>query len=73
MKIGRWTKRDLKVLGDQGYMVVPCTDEKETESVYWDLKSRGKCAQCGYIVNREGVDVYFVLTKERTRRVSKGD
>lgn len=65
MRIPKWSKRDLKIMDEQGYKVVPCKNAEEVEEVYKVLKENKRCAQVGYIVNRENVDVYFVITKER--------
>ena len=71
MRIPKWSKRDLKIMGDQGYKVVPCTDSNEIEEVYTILKANKRCAQVGYIVNSENKEVFFVITKERGTKGAK--
>lgn len=73
MRIPKWSKRDLKIMDAHGYKVVPCKDAEEVEGVYNYLKKNKKCAQVGYIVNRENVDVYFVITKERGSKGANHD
>lgn len=71
MKIPKWSKRDLKIMGDQGYGVVPCKDAEEVEEVYSVLKANKRCAQVGYVVNTENKEVFFVITKERGTKGAK--
>lgn len=65
MAIPKWNKQGLKWMDEQGYKIVPCKDEKEAEETRDFLKANKRCAQAGFIVNKEGKDIYFVLTKER--------
>lgn len=71
MKIPKWSKRDLTIMGAQGYKVVPCKDAEEVESVYTTLKENKRCAQVGHIVNRDNEVVFFVITKERGKSGAK--
>lgn len=63
----KWNKNGLKYMDGQGYKIVPCEDEEEAEKVKQTLKANKRCAQAGYIINREGKVIYFVLTKERNK------
>lgn len=69
MKIPKWSKRDLLIMGSKGYSVVPCKDAKETEQVYNTLKANKRCAQVGYAINKENKEVFFVCTKKKAERV----
>ena len=68
MRIPKWSKRDLQVMGAKGYTVVPCKDEQETEQVFNTLKANKRCAQAGHVVNKEGKVVFFVCTKKKAER-----
>lgn len=65
MAIPKWTKKELEEKGKQGYKVVPCASEQEALEVKQVLKDNKRCAREGYVVNQEGKDIFFVLTKER--------
>ena len=68
MKIPKWSKRDLIIMGNKGYGVIPCKDATETEAVYNQLKAEKKCAQVGYAINKENKEVFFVCTKQRAQK-----
>ena len=52
-------------MGEQGYKVVPCESEEEAIKVKELLKADKRCAQAGWIINKENKTIYFVLTKNR--------
>lgn len=64
MVLKKYSKKELKKFDEQGYMIVPCKDEGEALEVKMVLKDNKRCAQAGYIVNKENKDIYFVLTKK---------
>lgn len=69
MKIPKWSKRDLIVMRDKGYQVVPCSDEEDAMAVFTVLKENKRCAQLGYILDSENGAVYFVCTKKKAEKV----
>lgn len=54
-------------MGQQGYKVVPCESEEEALQVKDILKADKRCAQAGWIKNKEDKIIYFVLTKNRNK------
>ena len=73
MRIPKWSKRDLLIMGDKGYGGIPCKDENEVELVYKQLKDNKRCAQVGHIFNKDNEVVFFVCTKPRAERgVNRG-
>lgn len=69
MIVKKYNKEELQdVCTQQGYMVVPCKDEANALDVKSQLKSQKKCAQAGHIINREGKDIFFVLTRDMVKR-----
>lgn len=71
MALPKWTKKDLQDMDELGYWIIPCNSEKETYEVKSLCKKYGRCAQNGRIFNREGKEIFFVVTKERGGK--KGD
>lgn len=65
MEVYKWSKNSLISMGKQGYKVIACDDEAEALKVKAALKEDKRCAQAGYVINREGKTIYFVLTKSR--------
>lgn len=71
MALPKWTKKDLQDMDELGYWIIPCDNEEKTYEVKALCKKYGRCAQNGRIFNREGKEIFFVLTKERGGK--KGD
>lgn len=71
MSLPKWSKKDLQYMDGEGYKIVPCENETEALQVKSTLRENGRCAQAGYIVNKENKDIYFVLTKERSKPKKK--
>lgn len=71
MALPKWTKKDLQDMDELGYWIIPCDNEEKTYEVKALCKKYGRCAQSGRIFNREGKEIFFVLTKERGGK--KGD
>lgn len=71
MALPKWTKKDLIEMDELGYWIIPCDSEEETVEVKSLCKKYGRCAQNGRIINLEGKEIFFVLTKERGGK--KGD
>lgn len=67
-KLSKWLRKDLEQAQKEGYQICPCKSEDEALQVKDTLKADKRCAQCGYIVNKENYVVYFVITKERSQR-----
>ena len=67
MALPKWTKKDLQEMDALGYKVVVCEDEKEALEVKQVLKQNKRCAQAGRIFNKEGKEIFFVCTKERSK------
>lgn len=65
MKLTKYYKKDLISMGDQGYKFIHCETEDEALELKDRLKSEGRCAQAGFVINRENAIVIFVATKER--------
>lgn len=65
MKLTKYYKKDLISMGDQGYKFIHCDTEDEALALKDKLKSEGRCAQAGFVINRENAIVIFVATKER--------
>ena len=68
MALQRWNKKGLIWMGEQGYKVVPCKNEQEVSEIKNILKANKRCAQTGWIMNKENKVIYFVLTKQRNKR-----
>lgn len=71
MALPKWTRKDLELMNDEGYWIVPCKDENETIEVKSLCRKYGRCAQNGRIINDEGKELFFVCTKDRGGK--KGD
>lgn len=67
MALPKWTKKDLQEMDKLGYKIVVCEDEAETLEVKKVLKMNKRCAQAGRIINKEGKEIFFVCTKERSK------
>ncbi len=66
-KLYKWSRKDIENVGKQGYKFIHCETEDEANEVKDNLKSRGRCAQAAFAINREGKVIYFVATKERNK------
>ena len=71
MSLPKWTKKDLLEMDEEGYWIVPCADENEANEVKALCRKYGRCAQNGRIINKEGKEIFFVVTKDRGGK--KGD
>lgn len=65
MALQKWYKKGLQYMGTQGYKVIPCDTEEEAIEIKEYLKQNKRCAQAGYVINRENKTIYFVLTKNK--------
>lgn len=65
MSLPKYYKKDLINMGNQGYKFIHCKTEEEALNLKSKLKSEGKCAQAGFVINREDKEIIFVATKER--------
>lgn len=64
----KWKDTDLLIMQDDGYKICPCKDEDEALEVKKVLKENTKCAQAGYILDKEGNKKYFVITRDRVKK-----
>lgn len=71
MALPKWTKKDLIEMDEEGYWIIPCKDEDETNEVKSICKKYGRCAQSGRIFNKDNEEIFFVCTKDRGGK--KGD
>lgn len=65
MTLTKYYKRDLISMGDQGYKFIKCDSEEEAINIKQKLKSEGRCAQAGFVINKLNETIIFVATKER--------
>lgn len=68
MSLLKYSKNDLIRLGNEGYEFIKCEDEEEALQVKQTLKEDKRCAQAGFVINRENETIYFVATKERRKK-----
>lgn len=64
MDVRSYTKDLLKELGDKGYKIIPCTQD-EQEGIFSTVRASGRCSRAGWIRNKEGEKIFFVLVKDR--------
>lgn len=67
MSLPKWSKNGLISMGKEGYKVIPCDSEEEALNIKEELKASKRCAQAGYIINKENKVIYFVLTKNKNK------
>lgn len=65
MSLPKYYKKDLISMGGQGYKFIKCDAEEEAVNIKSKLKSEGRCAQAGFVINQNGETIIFVATKER--------
>lgn len=65
MTLTKYYKKDLISMGGQGYKFIKCGSEEEANAIKDKLKQNKRCAQAGFVINREGEAIIFVATKER--------
>lgn len=71
MAVKKFNRKWLLEKDEEGYKIVPCKDENETEVVSKVLKANGRCARAGFCTNKDNKEIYFVVTKAKGAK--KGD
>lgn len=66
--IPQWTKRDLYNIANANYKIIPNYSEEDLKYTYKVLKTNNRFVQCGFIVNREKVNILFCVTKPKGQR-----
>lgn len=61
MSLKKYTKEQLIKYGKEGWNIIHCNDVSDTNSVVSILDKARVNNIPGYVTNREGVDIYFVL------------
>lgn len=58
----RFTKKQLKELGDKGWNIVKCSSEDQAQQVQQTIKASGFNARCGCIRTDSKELITFVVT-----------
>lgn len=61
MSLKKYTKEQLIKYGKEGWNIIHCNDVSDVNNVVSILDKSRMNNIPGYITNREGVDIYFVL------------
>lgn len=73
MALQKWYLKEFSRMKEAGYSVVPCKDGEEALQVKDVLVRNKRCAQAGYIVNKNDKQCFFVFTKKKAQTSPNGD
>lgn len=72
MALQRWYIKEFNKMKEQGYQILPCETEELTLLIKETLRKEKRCAQAGYLLDKNDQQHFFVFTKKKAQTSPNG-